>query len=185
MSEKRLTEIAEQQQEGLTKYMGVIDSDHAYIHKGIAFTAIVNTGAISAAYDIAFKTPELDSGKYIHWRPAGIQTSANYVSYNLYEGDAFTSGTAVIPINRNRLSTKTSGMQTFVKGATVSPAGTIIQAGGIGTSGNPASQAGGGSAASQELVLKQDTSYVLTLVPGGSTTVILELFWYEEDKGIS
>ena len=29
--------------EKLTGYMGVIDSDHAYVHQGIAFTSIINT----------------------------------------------------------------------------------------------------------------------------------------------
>ena len=168
--------------ERFTGYVGSISSDHAYVHKGYAFTAIVNTGSISAAYDIAFKTP-LVANAYVHWRPIGISSSANYVSFNLYEGDAFTSGSTVTPINRNRNSSATSDMQTFVKGATVSPSGTIIQAGGIGTSGTPTARSGGGSAADQELVLKPNTSYVLTLVPAGATTCILELFWYEEGYG--
>ena len=98
--------------------------------------------------------------------------------------DRFSSGTAVTPINRNRISTNTSNMQTVVKGATATPAGTLIQLGGIGTSGNAVSQSGGGGAAAQELVLKQNTNYVLTLTPDGATTVTLELFWYEESKGL-
>lgn len=184
MLQNKLAQNFEGTFEHLTGFVAQIGSDHAYIHDGIAFTAIINTGSISAAYDIAFTTPTVASGKYIHWRPIGIQTSADYVAYTLYEGDSFSAGTAVTPINRNRLSSGTSNMQTFVKGATATPTGTMIQAGGIGVSGNAASQAGGGAAAAQELVLKQNTNYVLTLVPDGATTVILELFWYEETAGL-
>jgi hypothetical protein len=181
MSNARQTEILNQFQEGLTHYAATISSDHSYVHKGLAFTAIINTGSISAAYDIAFTTPSENVGKYIHWRPIGISSSADYTGFTLYEGDTFSSGTAVTPVNRNRNVSTTSQMQTFVKGATATPAGTIIQAGGIGTSGNPTAQSGGGSGADQELLLKPDTNYVLTLTPAGATICVLELFWYEED----
>jgi len=184
MSIARMTEIADQSQEGLTKYTGVIDSDHAYIHDAIAFTSIITTGSISAAYDVAFTTPSESSGKYIHWRPIGVDTSADYVIATLREGDTFSAGTDVVPINRNRLSDNTSRMQAFVYNATSTPAGTIIQQSGIGSSGNPSSRTGGGASAAEELVLKQNTNYVLTLVPDGATVVNLSLFWYEENAGI-
>ena len=176
--------LLHQSQENLTKYWGIIESDHAYIHGGIAFTAIIDTGSISTAYNIYFTTPTVASGKYIHWRPIGIQTSADYVKYELREGDAASAGTAVTPINRNRLSTATSNMQAVAKGATSSAVGTLIQLGGIGAAGNPASRSGGGSAASEEIVLKQNTNYVVKLTPDGATTCTLELFWYEETAGI-
>lgn len=179
-----MTELLKAMQECLTGYMGVIGSDHAYIHDGKAFTAFVNTGEILAAYDVAFTTPSVASGKFIHWRPNGLDTSADYVLVTLREGDSFSDGTAVTPINRNRLSSETTTMQAFVKGATATPTGTIIQQGGIGASGNPVSRSGGGSAADEELVLKQNTNYVFTLEPAGATEVNLSLFWYEEDKGI-
>ena len=166
--------------EGFTGYMGVIGSDHAYVHQGLAYTAIIETGSISAAYDIAFTTPTVASGKWIHWRPVGMSSSADYVDAKLREGDTFSGGTAVTPINRKRASTDTTAMQAFVRNATATPTGTIIQAFGIGASGNPASRSGGGAAADQELLLKQNTNYVLTLTPDGATTCVLELFWYEE-----
>lgn len=179
-----LTEIALEKQEDLTKYQGVISSDHAYIHDGIAFTAIIEVTDVSAAYDIAFTTPSVASGKFVHWRPIGITSSANYVDIKLREGDAFTGGSTVTPINRNRLAVNTSDMQTFVTNATVAPSGTIIQQTGIGTSGNPVAVSGGGAGAEQELVLAQDTDYVVTLTPDDTTTVVLSLFWYEEDAGL-
>lgn len=167
--------------EPCTKFISVIQSDHAYIHKGIAYTGIIDTGSISAAYDIAFTTPTVASGKYIHWRPLGLTTSANYVQAELREADSFSAGTAVVPINRDRSSSNTTSMQTFVKGATATPVGTLIDIDGIGASGNPTSRSGGGAGANEELILKQNTNYVLTLTPAGATVCTAKLFWYEED----
>lgn len=167
--------------ESLTGYIANISSDHAYIHKGWAFTSLINTGSISAPYDIAFTTPITEDGKYIHWRPLGITSSANYVGYTLYEGDTYTGGTAVTPINRNRNSDNVSTMQAFVTNATATPVGTILDIGGIGTTGAPQARAGGGSGADEELLLQPDTDYVLTLVPAGATICTLRLFWYEEE----
>ena len=171
--------------ESLTGYNGVIQSDHAYIHDGLAFTAIVDLGSISSATKVSFKTPSSSSGKYVHWRPLGIQTSANYVKTSLIEGDAYTGGVAVTPINRNRLSSNTSDMQSFVSGSTVTPTGTVIDLKGIGSTGNPSSRAGGGDSSAEELVLKQNTDYTLLIEPSGATNVTLELYWYEEPQGLS
>ena len=172
----------ESMKEALTGYMGVVSSDHAYIHKGLAYTAIINTGSISAAYDIAFTTPDEASGIFVHWRPIGATSSANYVDIKLYEGDSFSGGSAVTPINRNRESLHTTNMQAFVSNATATPTGTILSSLGVGTSG----LLGGVAApADQELLLKQNTNYVLTLTPAGATICNLELFWYEEGNGHS
>lgn len=170
--------------ERLTGYVGTIGSDHAYIHDGIAFTSIISAAAVAAAYDIAFTTPTVESGKFIHWRPIGITTSADYVDVKLREGDSFSGGSTITPINRNRLSTNTSKMQAFVANATATPSGTVVQSTGIGTAGNAAARGGGGAGAEQELVLKQNTNYVLTLTPDSATDIIASLFWYEETAGL-
>lgn len=183
MSVSRLTQIAEQERESYTHYMAVISSDHAYVHKGLAFTGIINTGSISAAYDICFTTPSVASGLFLHWRPIGITSSANYVDIQFTEGETYTGGTAVTPINRNRHSSTTTTMQAFVKNATCTPSGTLISSSGIGSDGSRQARSGGGSGADQELLLKANTTYAITLTPAGATTCILELFWYEEPDG--
>ena len=171
--------------ESLTGFLGVIDSDHAYVHLGIAYKAIINTGSISAAYDIGFTTPKVADGKFIHWRPIGITSSADYVDVKLTEGETFTGGTTVIPVNMNRMAVaNATTMQSFAKGVTCTPSGTIIDATGIGESGNRSTRGGGGIGANEELVLKQNTKYVITLDPDGATICTLQLFWYEEDRGI-
>lgn len=181
MLQNKIANIVQGWKEGLTGYIAQISSDHAYIHQGKAKTAIIDTGSISAAYYIGFTTPSVASGKFVHWRPIGASSSANYVAVQLYEGDSFSAGTAVTPINRNRNIATASTMQVFAKGVTATPAGTIIQSAGIGVDGNAATRSGGGARADEELVLKPNTSYVMKLTPAGATTVKADLFWYEED----
>lgn len=171
--------------EDLTGYAGVISSDHAYIHDGIAFKGIVDAGTISAAYYIGFKTPTVASGKYIHWRPTQLISTANYIDVTVYEGDAFTAGSTVTPVNCNRMSTIISTMQSFAKGVTVTPAGTIVLDTGVGSTGTPQVTSGGaGNGENEEIVLKQNTSYVIKITPSGSTDVKLTCFWYEESEGL-
>ena len=167
--------------ESLTKYIGQIDSDHAYIHEGLAFTYITSQ-TISEAYRVSFTTPSVASDKIIHWRPTGITSSANYVQVTLYENTVYASGADVVPFNRNRNSAKTTELQALALGTTRS-GGDIIQVKGVGTSGNPQARSGGGTFASEELMLKPNTNYTLELVPAGVTSVVLELFWYEELNG--
>lgn len=165
----------------LTEKAAVISTDHNYIHKGRAYTAYIDTGSISSAYRIGFTTPEASDEAFIHWRPIGVSTSADYIKFELTEGDSFTSGTDVTPRNRNRNFTDASNMQVFSKGVTSTPSGPVIDHDGLGASGNPASRSGGGSGENEELLLKPDTDYVITLTPDGATTCLLKLFWYEEE----
>lgn len=164
-----------------TKYIAVIQSDHSYIHKGLAYTSLIDTGAITASYKIGFKTP--DNGKCIHWRPLGGSSSAAYASFKLYQGNAYTSGTEVVPINRNQEDNEYSvtDMQDIKQGVTATITGKLLQHSGIGTAGTPVAQSGGGAAADQEIILKTNTEYVIDIVPSASTTCLLTLFWYEED----
>lgn len=166
----------------LTGFYTVIQSDHRYIHRGWAFSGIIDLGSISTTQYIGFTTPSVESGKYVHWRPIGADTSANFIKATLYEGDSYTGGSSVTPINRNRvLSDITTSMQDFSTGVTATPAGTKIQLAGIGTSGNPSARSGGAGGSEQELVLKANTSYVIEIVPDGATNATFDLYWYEED----
>ena len=170
--------------ESFTGHLATIGSDHAYVHKGLAFTAIVNTGAISELYKISLKTPTVASGQYIHWRPIGLTSSAAYCKIEIYQGDTFSGGAAVTPINRNRNSSTVTTMQSFAKGTTVTLSGTLLSSTGVGSAGNPTAQRGGGAMADQELLLLPNTSYSHGVTPSGSTTCIFEFFWYEEPRGI-
>jgi hypothetical protein len=169
--------------EGLTGFVTEISSDHAYIHKGLAQTAIIEVGTISTPYHIAFKTPTTEDGKYIHWRPEGLTSSANYVGVTMKREATYTltGGSAVTPINRNENSDTTTTMQAFSKGVTNAGTGTLVDITGVGTAGTPTARSGGAGGADHELVLSPDTNYVITLTPAAATTCTLKLFWYEED----
>jgi hypothetical protein len=173
--------------EDVTGYTGTISSEHAYIHDGMAYSAVINCGSISSAYNISFTTPPADKG-YIHYRPLGITTSANYVGIILTEVETFSSGTAVTIFNRNRLLASLepakfkTKMTSLKQGTTCTPSGTAIVNTGMGTSGVPSARSGGNDASASELVLIPNTTYNIALTPAGATTVTVELFWYEESK---
>lgn len=170
-------------QEAYTGYMGVITSDHAYIHKGIGKTIIIDLGSISAATRIGFTTPTVASDKVLHWRPLGVTTSANYVEIKMTEDDSFTGGTDKLDtiFCRHRAYGTTTAVQAFKSGVTSTPTGLVVQQAGVGSAGAPRARSGGTGGADEELVLLQDTDYVITLTPSGATAVILSLFWYEEE----
>jgi hypothetical protein len=105
-----------------------------------------------------------------------------YVDADLYEGDNYSAGTAVTPINRNRNFTNVSGVS-MVKGSTVTPAGVLVDIAGFGTAGNTAARTGGSGGETEELVLKRSTKYTLLITPSAATVVKAKLFWYEEDYG--
>lgn len=178
--------------ERFTKFLTIIQADHAYIHEGIAFTYLGTTGtlAASATTSIEFTTPSVASGKYVHFRPTFLSSSANYMTMSLNEGSTTTGGGSVLTDikNRNRISTKTSVMQTLKTAVTVSAAGAQIETLATGVAGGVTSSSGGQSGgANEELILKQNTIYTMTFANSGTVTAtvgIYKLFWYEEETGV-
>lgn len=190
MSIERLTELQEYSTDGLTKFNISMESDHAYIHKGKAFTVAGITGSISAGgtYKFRFKTPNpndpnvIEDRKYIHWRPARIDGISTGVTFELYESPTASGGSAANVFNRNTNINTPTQMQVFTAGATVS-GGTLKQIIGGGTGSTGSANSGGGGGAQQELVLKANTDYAIVLTNrSGSTATLItyEFFWYEE-----
>lgn len=178
-------------EEAFTQYLPVIQSDHAYIHQGLAFTYIGTTGSLAAAAttSIEFTTPTVASGKFIHFRPTFLSSSENYLTMSLKEASTATGGADVKSsiFNRNRNSATASAFQTLKTGVTVSVAGTEIDLVTTGVGGGTANNAGGSGGGSQEeLLLKQNTKYTITFTNAGSVTAtigVYKLFWYEESMG--
>ena len=178
--------------ERFTKFLSVIQSDHAYIHAGLAFSYIGTTGTLAAAAttSIEFTTPTVASGKYIHFRPTFLSSSANYMTMSMNEGSTTTGGGSVLTNikNRNRNSATASSMQTLKTAVTVSVSGGQIDTLATGVAGG-ASQNGGGQSggANEELILIPNTKYTITFANSGtvtSTVGIYKLFWYEEGTGV-
>lgn len=180
----RLSNILMSFKEGLTGYMAVIQSDHAYVHKSLAYTISLDLGNISSAYYIALETPAASTGKEIHFRPTGvgISTNAEAVKYVLYEGPtSYSGGTVYVPFNRNRDSVQVS--KSTVKYGVTPVLGSAISLDNahIGTTGRPVARSGGASGGGvDEIILKSDTTYIFAFTPTGETGCTFNSFWYEE-----
>jgi hypothetical protein len=174
--------------ERFTGFLSVIQSDHAYIHQGIGFMYNGTTSSLSASSStsIEFTTP---TNKYIHYRPTMMTSSANYLTASLKEASTTTGGSSVLSsiLNRNRISTTASTMQTLKTGVTVSVAGTEIDFMATGVNGGGSSEFGGSTGSEQEIILKQNTKYTITFTNSGTVTATIgtyQLFWYEEETGV-
>jgi len=187
-----LTETVGEFQEGLTKYCAVIQSDHSYIHQGIGYGVTVETSAISASgvYKFSFTT---SSEHYIHWRPAKLESTADLLKFELYEGGTISgAGSNVSIFNHNRLSSNVSGMS-VARGVTASTTGLEIPVGFFvgstaGSGAGSASKSGGSiDGSAEEWVLKRNQVYIATVTNrGGSDTIAnATFFWYEEGGGLS
>lgn len=169
----------------VTGFLTYISGDHRYIHEGRAYTYLGNTGSLAAGsgtYSIAITTPVDTSGIRLHFRPVKFSATANLMLMTVAEGSTVTGGTAATPINRNRNSANTS-KATLLYGVTVSAPGSTVAQAAIGGGSNPANAIGGGNGASEELVLKPNTTYSIKIDNIGSTTAstgYFEVFWYEE-----
>lgn len=166
--------------EPLTRFKAVIQSDHAYIHKGIAFTYVGNTGELAAgsAYTVAFTTP---LNRHIHLRPTLLFSSANAAELRIAEASTVTGGTPVTARNRNR-SLERPPLGTIAVGVTLSAEGTVLDAFYAGAQ----RVGGGGDGAQEELLLEDNTTYSFRFSNIGAataTTIYYRLFWYEEGRG--
>jgi hypothetical protein len=162
----------------------VIPTDHQYIHEGILFTAFNQfTLAGSAVGRIVLETP---STKYVHYRNEKISTSGDKVTVELFEAPTVTAetGTALTPINHNRITTITAHVTALVD-PTVTAEGTKISQSFIG-GGTGTGQARNGSDTSQEneIVLKKSTKYLIKITNGSANSNIIQVnpLWYEEES---
>lgn len=168
----------------VTSAVKAIDTDHSYIHEGIMFSCYeLQTISAGGTSKISLTTPASALGTYIHWRPSLISTSGDKVSVTLYEENSTpTGGASATPINRDRLSTRTSQM-TVKTGVTITSAGTAIDAtyigGGTSAGGN---RNGAETGEKNEIVMKQNTEYSVITYNGSTAagTVFVKLLWYEE-----
>lgn len=177
--------------ERLTGSRPTITTDHEYIHDGKAFrfegkTASINAGA--RAY-IAFKTPSVADGRYVHFRPESWFSTANAIEITVWEGENIVDGAAYTPINQNRNKRLTNVSKMTCRTApTIAPS--IRRVGGPypgGVGGNAQNRAGGAlSGQDAEIVYLPDTWYVIQFENIGTitaTVVYYNLYWYEEDQG--
>jgi hypothetical protein len=177
--------LVSQQEDTLMGFHTTIDGDHRYIHDGIKFNAPIEVSmAQDDIYKLSITTPTVASGKYVHWRPSLIFSSGSALYVRLYEDiSSGETGSAVTSYNMNRTSA-TTALATVKEGVTadVSTASPIAIFA-VGSGGGPQSRSGGGVGAAEEIVLEQETEYILEIEEPNvaATTAVIELRWYEED----
>ena len=172
--------------ERLTSAIRTIETEHSYIHEGIFFESYNKfTLAAGATKVITLKAA---AGKYLHYRPTSLVTSADKVLIEFYEGATLTAatGTAVTPSNHNRNSALAS-TTTLLDAPTVTANGTkfaqVYIPGATGTGGTRTGQSAGTSGS--EWVLKPNTVYLIRVTNGssGSNDIQVNFQWYEESMG--
>lgn len=163
-----------------------IDSDHGLIHAGRVFTAFTKDSVDSGATLVfSFTTP---ATKYVHYRTALIVPSVDQVTTEIYEGSTINvAGTALVVSNRNRTSA-TVAESLLKKGTTFTANGTLLPGFSTwlpGTTGIGQARSGTAFTATDEIVLKQGTTYRFVLTNGSSAANIVGITfrWYEEDLG--
>ena len=172
--------------ERLTSAIRTIETEHSYIHEGIFFESYNKfTLAAGATRVITLKAA---AGKYLHYRPTSLVTSADKVLIEFYEGATVTAatGAAITPANHDRNSSLTS-TTTLLDAPTVTANGTkfaqVYIPGATGTGGTRTGQSAGTSGS--EWVLKPNTVYLIRVTNGssGSNDIQVNFQWYEESMG--
>ena len=174
-------------QERVTQSPKFIDTDHAYVHEGIAYDAFW-TGVLAAASSqhFQFSTP---AGKYVHFRPASVGINGGIATFRIFlaaSGSAtpVSGGSTFTPVNRKHTSTSASQV-TFNTGiATSSTANYTLKYetkiyGGSGPGGSRTGQAKGEPL---EWIFTPGRDYVFMVTTTAETDVGLNLTWYEEDN---
>jgi len=180
---ERLVQIQEEEHELVTGFKASIDTDHAYIHQGLAFVYSNKTTSLAAdaTYGIVVRTPV---NRFIHYRPMLLATTANLLEVKLAEGSTYTGGTPVTPFCKNRQSERISQVSMSVA-ATVTE-GTVLDYFVAGSAGLGGNRQGGNLFASDETILKRDTTYSFLFTNVGAVTATVgyyRFFWYEEERG--
>ena len=168
-----------------------IDYPHHEIHDGNAFYVmyiVASLGAMAAPDDmvtLTFKTP--NTTKWSHFQFLGKGTAGWRLRFIEAPSGGFTSPTGqLVPLNHNRNSSNTSGIFEPT-GVTVNEVDydSILATGGVTLwddylegAGGPFA-AGTGSGGRDELMLKQNTVYQLSLYGVDTDPATLYMNWYE------
>ena len=156
-----------------------IEYSHHKIHEGQFFSAGEIAQSIASAGTLTYGIQT--GSKTVHITPAYISTSADKMTFQVYEDSTYTGGTAVTAINRNRNFTNAPTM-TGVKAPTVTVNGTLISQDYLaGATGVGQTRAGQIANTDNEIIFKPNTKYVIIYTNGSSSANLLtwSFSWYE------
>lgn len=153
-----------------------LDYEHKQAHSGdawvVSYNAVVDAAAVLERHIIV---PNTTNWPHLLWETEGT----GLVTVSLYEGSSGTYN-AVTAYNRNRNSLRAN--TTIIgdpSGAVTN--GTLIWTWVTGTTGPTRGRSPGLSRQSGEIVLRQNTRYLLKCTSGVNGNIIaVNLFWYEQ-----
>jgi hypothetical protein len=152
--------------------------EHARIHAGELFTAGVSSAALGAAGYLYMEViVPLSLTRGAHLKAVEFYNSLA-ATFNLVEAPTITDGTTPVTIlNRNRMSTRTSGL-TIVSDPTLISAGTTLDT--MNFTGSLLNNVGPQSS-DIEWILKPGVKYLIRLQNngGGNSTGYIKAHWYE------
>jgi len=119
-----------------------------------------------------------DTTKWAHM--VALFSSEAEAYYEVYEGAAAGTGGSVLTArNNNRNSENTSGL-VITLGVTPGATGTLLFAHKLGSGTNPSQSSPGESSRGSEIILAQDTIYLVKMTSGAADNAIsYRLSWYE------
>ncbi len=169
--------------DGSTNSLQIVDYEHHEIHSGSHYFIVgYQTLASGNVLQFTWQTP--NTTKWIHWT-WDIDVEAETI-WQVYEGGTINSAlaNAVTPYNSNRNSANTSGttMRFELHGnlaaadADVDVSGATLLGTGVAGSGR---KIGGNAMRSNELMMKQNTLYVLRAVEVDPGYINFNMQWYE------
>lgn len=172
---------ASQAKDTATGSSTTIDYSHHEVHEGDHYCITGSTSVTNGqVVEFIIKTPDTTKWAHMVWDYSGNTSVFTHVAY---EGVTISTenATAITPLNNNRNSSNTSGLQVWVSTGTGVTSSTILDGPfTIGSSGNPQSRVGGSQSHEQERILKQNTWYVWRFTNGADTQVInFRANWYE------
>jgi len=164
-----------------------IDVDHSYIHQKKKYSAFLKQSiALAGTHVFCFKTPATG---YVHYRPIGINPSADKIDIQAYEDAVFTpaTGTLLVINNRNRNTPPVSGVE-LRSAPTVTTAGTLLDGFSDwlpGSTGVGQARLGSSTIGGDEIVMKPNTTYRIVITNGSTSANVvgIKFNWYEQESG--
>lgn len=170
--------------EKITDGVVITNSNHSQIHVGRAYSVFYRTGVVASSETEVDLVLTLPAGVYLHFQVATLSGNGA-ANLDIFENSTLTPGADIMtPVNRNRISTKTS-VCTF-KSAAVTLDGTHLDGDSLfGTSPSNAKASAGRASDENEWVFDNDgKDYHFRITTGiNNFEGVFKAFWYEEGAG--
>jgi hypothetical protein len=170
--------------DGPTNAVRVIDYEHHEVHEGFFYTASLTTSDLDDnPLNISFTTP--NTTQWAHMIVGASTSAAARLELREAPAGGAAGGTALAPLNRDRNSSNTSSListhganaNELTQGASAGTGGTVLGTVNIADGKN---NLGGRTRASQEFILRANTTYAVRLTGAVNLTIAtLEIDWYE------